>query len=151
MSSMTSRRKLHQLSLGEWQLLVCATVALAIMRVAVGVLPFRTITRALGLHEGRSAQEIDRTAQARAARIGWAVRSAAAHAPWRSTCLMQALAAAGLLRIWRIDATLYLGVGRDEASPDGLAAHAWLRCGGLVLTGEAGRVRFAELASFATG
>jgi hypothetical protein len=129
-------------------MLVRATVALAIMRLAA-LLPFRTIAGAIGLLEGQAPDATDPADAEYAAQIGWAVRSAAAHAPWKSTCLMQALAAAALLRRREIGATLYLGVAKEAAEPGGMIAHAWLRCGALVLTGDSERERFTVLASFA--
>jgi hypothetical protein len=155
MGSSVSSLTLSKLTASSWRqrlILACALVALAIMRLVVGILPFRLIVAAIGLRPGRSPQETDPASEARAVLIGRAVRSAAAHAPWDSTCLVQALAAASLLRFSGIGATLYLGVAKDDgAASEGLTAHAWLRCGGHVLTGEAERDRFAELASFAVG
>jgi Transglutaminase-like superfamily len=148
-SSTSALRKLGALSGSERRMLVRATVSLAIMRIAVVVLPFRTIARALGLHEGWTPSAIDPVERRRAAQIGRAVRSAASHTPWDSTCLMQALAAAALLRRSRIGATLYLAVAKDAATPEGMIAHAWLSCGELVLTGGAERERFTPIARFA--
>ena len=73
-------------------MLMRATVTLAIMRVAVGLLPFRTIARAIGLRTGQSAAVTDPATEEQAIQVGRAIRSAAAHTPWQSTCLMQALA-----------------------------------------------------------
>jgi hypothetical protein len=154
MGSSVSSLTLRKLTASSWRerwMLACALVALAIMRLVIGILPFRRIAAAIGLRPGRSPEEIDPASEARAVMIGRAVRSAAAHAPWDSTCLVQALAAASLLRLAGTDATLYLGVAKDGAGPKGLIAHAWLRCGAQVLTGAAERDRFTELASFAVG
>jgi hypothetical protein len=63
---------------------------------------------------------------------------------------VQALAATVLLQRHRIDGTLYLGVARVNDTPEGLNAHAWLRCGELVVTGAAERARYTPVASFAT-
>ena len=103
--------------------------------IAVRALPFRHTARLLGLRE---ATLPDATAEQleRAERVGWAIRAVAARAPWTSTCLMQAVAGAALLRRRRIPAELHLGVAKDAADPDGLAAHAWLTCAGHVLTGD---------------
>src|SRR5205807_7326381 len=87
--------------------------------------------------------------EGQAVRVGCAVRSAAAHVPWESTCLMQALAAAALLRQKEIGSTLYLAVAKDVDAPDGMLAHAWLRSGQRVLTGDADRERFTVIASLA--
>jgi hypothetical protein len=61
---------------------------------------------------------------------------------------VQALAAAALLRRRGTGATLYLGVAKTAGAPEGLSAHAWLRCGELVLTGAAERTLFTTIASF---
>jgi len=47
-----------------------------------------------------------------------------------------------------ISATLYLGVARDENDPGAMAAHAWLRCGEVILTGAGGVERFSAISSF---
>jgi hypothetical protein len=140
-------RKLRARSRPERWLLIRATVALGLMRAAVGLLPFRTVARMVGLREG-SAGPIPGEPGERGAQIGWAVRAAAAHTPWQSSCLTQALAAAALLRRSGIDGTLHLGVAKDASAPTGVIAHAWLLCGRLALTGGAERSRYAEIASF---
>jgi hypothetical protein len=54
-----------------------------------------------------------------------------------------------MLKRRRIAATLYLGVAKKESDPEGLAAHAWLRCGDVILTGAAGHLHFTVVAAFA--
>jgi hypothetical protein len=146
-SSMTLLRRVGALSRRQRLLLVQATIALAAMRIAIGTLPFRVIARLLGLELIRSLA-VQGRGDPRAAEIGWALRAAAAHTPWESTCLIQALAGAALLRLRRIPSTLSLGVSREPADRQ-LIAHAWLRCGDEILTGAEGRDRFVELTSFA--
>ena len=93
-----------------------------------------------------SAAESSAAADAdRAETIGWAVRAVAARLPWESTCLMQALAAAALLRRRRIPLTLTLGVAKDGSE---MEAHAWVVCGEQVLVGGGGHERFTPLASY---
>jgi hypothetical protein len=128
-------------------LLVRAGFALAVMRVAVR-LPFRTLSSVIGLHRGETPEVVEPRALARASAVGWAVRTAASYMPWESTCLMQALAAAALLRRSRIDGTLYLGVAKGTRAADGITAHAWFRCGELVLTGAGEQARYTPIASF---
>jgi hypothetical protein len=123
---------------------------LGLMRLTIR-LPFRTVSRVIGLHRGETPGEVAPETVARAAAVGWAVRAAASYTPWESTCLVQALAATMLLRLRGIDCTLYLGVARDRVTPEAITAHAWLRCGELLLTGAAERERYTPVASFATG
>jgi hypothetical protein len=147
MSLITLLRKLGSRSWPERWLLLRTTLALATMRLAVGLVPFRVIVRLLRLREAKPAQLTGPAHEVRAARTGCAVRSVAAHAPWHSTCLVQALAAAILLRRDGIEATLSLGVAKDADAPEGLIAHAWLRCGDSVVLGETESDRFTELTS----
>lgn len=123
-----------------------AFVSLTLATLAVRTIPFRFIARAIGLRPGeRPTQTLDTVDAAHAARIGWAVNAAARRLPWTTTCLMQAIAAAILMRARGLPATLHLGVARA----DGIAtAHAWLQCGELVLTGADEHQQFTELACF---
>lgn len=75
-----------------------------------------------------------------------AVGSASRHTPWKSNCLPQAVAAMRMLKKRGLCATLYLGLRRG---PDGgLAAHAWLRCGDVYVTGGSSP-RFTVVGTFA--
>jgi len=85
--------------------------------------------------------------RAAAAPIGWAVRGLGRRLPWMSQCLVQAVAATWMLQRRRIPSTLYFGLAKD---PDAhLKAHAWVRCGTGVLTGNEGRDGYTVVATFA--
>lgn len=128
------------------RLLLEAVLRLAAARLAVRLLAFRRLARRLGAHMAQSPETLPPEQTEVARRVGWAVRLAARHLPWRCACLEQAVAAQTMLRRRGIPCTLYLGVARESA--DRLRAHAWLRCGDLILTGRAGRERFAVVSSF---
>jgi Transglutaminase-like superfamily len=115
----------------------------------VKILPFRSVVRLLGLREATSTDMSAVGSSAGAERIRWAMRTAVARVPWNTTCLVQALAAAALLRRQGISGTLSLGVGKADTAEEGVLAHAWLQSGQLVLTGDAEPERFAELTRFA--
>jgi len=51
-----------------------------------------------------------------------------------------------MLRRRRLVSTLYLGVAKDENGS--LSAHAWLRCGRRILTGDSGAEQFKIISSF---
>ncbi|MBI3890981.1 MAG: lasso peptide biosynthesis B2 protein [Candidatus Wallbacteria bacterium] len=122
---------------------------LGLARVALGLLPFRVVARALGKPRVESRGEIGPGQAAAARRLGWAIEAASRRTPWESTCLIQALAAQRMLRTRGIGSTLYLGVRKGEAPGAGsLAAHAWLRCGSLVLTGERAAEGFTVVGRF---
>jgi hypothetical protein len=66
-------------------------------------------------------------------RVGWAVQTAARLVPWRSDCLVQAIAAQRWLGRERRPTQLVIGVHKDAAGR--FEAHAWLRCGSVTVTG----------------
>jgi hypothetical protein len=66
-------------------------------------------------------------------RVGWALAVAARVVPWRADCLVQAIAARRWLERERQPADVHIGVHK---APDGrFEAHAWLRSGGVTVTG----------------
>lgn len=69
-------------------------------------------------------------------RVAWAVQVMSDFAPWRNKCFAAAVAAKWMLRRRGLAGTLYLGA-RGEGE-NGLAAHAWLRCGDVYVTGGKG-------------
>lgn len=67
------------------------------------------------------------------ARVAFAVPHIGARAPWRSDCLVQAMAAQRWLLSKEITATLYVGVRKETRSE--FEAHAWLKVGEEIVTG----------------
>lgn len=140
-------RKLRDLSWVDRGLLLEALLWLELTRWALLTVPFKYIAHHLGRHMTESDSEVDSTTAAQAQRIGWAVRAVACRTLWKSTCLTQAIAAKRMLRRRGIFSTLYLGLTKDDDRE--LQAHAWLRCGSHILTGEPSHQRFAVVSTFA--
>jgi Transglutaminase-like superfamily len=147
-SSTRSLLKLAARTSAERRLLAEAALLLAITRLAVALLPFRRTARLLGLAPGALVSDPDAAQMREAELIGWAVRAAASRLPWRGTCLTQALTASVLLHRRGIPAALHLGVAKDVAAPEGLAAHAWVGCGNKILVGQAQQARFTTVATY---
>lgn len=76
-------------------------------------------------------------------RIGRAVLTASRHVPWQAACLPQALAAKLMLSLRGQGSILHLGAQFDDSGD--LAAHAWLTCGGDIVTGGAGLPGYTPL------
>ena len=141
----SSKRRLHRLLRLSWAerlLLIEASFWLGLARLAILALPFRWIAPRLGRHVAGAAPAGAPGQADRLRRIAWAVTAASRHTPWKSACLAQAIAAKVMLRLRGLPSTLYLGVAKD--GDGGLDAHAWLRSGDLILTGERGRERFPD-------
>ncbi|RLA44043.1 MAG: lasso peptide biosynthesis B2 protein [Gammaproteobacteria bacterium] len=89
-----------------------------------------------------------------ASRIGKLVASAASATPWQSRCLAQVLVVQRLLARRDIPGQFYLGVrkgGEDGTDPAGLAAHAWLRCGDVIVNGGSGHEDYTVVSAFSWG
>jgi Transglutaminase-like superfamily len=76
--------------------------------------------------------------------VAWSIRAVSRRVPWRSDCLLQAMAATAWLRKAGYAPEFYLGV-RSGASGD-IEAHAWLTVDGRVLVGGSG----PDLSAFRT-
>ncbi len=88
--------------------------------------------------------------QALAKRLGWAVVKMATYTPFKSNCMVQALAAKQMCKKRGIATTLYIGVGKNqEATPQKLN-HAWLRSGSFIITGNLkGLADYAVIGTYA--
>ena len=140
--------KWRRRSRAERVLLLEAVFLLGIARLAVLVLPFRWLAVTLGRHMKETGAEIEPAVLGPARMIGRAVQSAARNTPWDSVCLPQAVAAQWMLKRRHIKGTLYLGVAKDKTKTEKLAAHAWLRCGNVILTGREGHRRYTVVSTF---
>jgi hypothetical protein len=132
----------------ERMLLLEAFVLLGAARLGVLILPFRWLAKSLGQHMTETDAAVGTVNLQIARMIGWAVRSGANYTPWESVCLPQAVAAKWMLKHRGIPGTLYLGVMKDETKAEKLTAHAWVRCGQIILTGAKGHRRYTVVSTF---
>lgn len=132
-------------ALTERLLLAEAGLFLALARLVL-LLPFSWIAARLGRSGVESGSPLRPGDERRARRVAWAVEAAALRVPFAAVCLPQAIAAKLMLG-WRgISTTLHLGVRRSDNT--GLAAHAWLRSGPILLTGRTELPQYVEIARF---
>ena len=119
------------LSLLDWRYLAIAVKELLIARIRHASLPAGKILCELQAKrvqsDGNTRGEVDLL------RLSWAIGAAAARIPWRSDCLLQAMAADRWLRRCGMQPEFFLGVAKDAGGQ--LEAHAWLRCGDAMVTG----------------
>lgn len=116
-------------------------------QAAIKLIPFGKIVPSLGrLGPPPPAAPLAPEAARPAQRVGWAVRALAHYLPWDARCLAQAIAASWMLRRRGLPGVFYLGV--DHGQETWLEAHAWLRCGEQILTGEPQHERFKVIAVF---
>lgn len=123
--------------------------ALAIAWSLVFIVPFRWTARYFGGATTPSSPSQEPQKQiARACYVARRLERVAAHVPWRTTCLVRAIAGALLLRRRGIATTIRLGVNRGD---NGLAAHAWLLVGDTIVLGGTISSDYQPLADLRSG
>ena len=141
----TRLRKLAALSWADRWLLVQVFCLLGVARLALRVIPFRRLARYLGPLRTETPPDASPEDLVQARRVARAIAHISPHTPWTSNCFPQAIAAKYWLHRRGIPTTLYLGVSlnKNDGSPRSeMTAHAWLRCGPLLITGGRGNERF---------
>jgi hypothetical protein len=105
---------------------------LGISRFCVLCFPFRYIA----LHLGKLGKETDLTCKlgssTKVQYVAWGIEKVWRHTPWSSNCLAKAITGKMMLKRRHIPSTLYMGLKKSE---NGLEAHAWLRVGKNIITG----------------
>lgn len=120
-------RRAVALPRGTWGALARVLPTVLAARVALWVLPYRTVLRLFEPVEGRPVQPYPQLKQT--VRVaGWVGKTFLGDMP----CLSQALAARWLLSRDGYQAELKIGARMEEGE---LAAHAWLERGGDVILG----------------
>jgi hypothetical protein len=128
-----SERGPRLVSLRDCGYLIVAVWELGLARVTFGSWRSDRMVRYLS---ARSSRLSDRASDIKLERLAWALSAAARRVPWRSDCLIQALAAMRWLRRHGYRPEFHLGV----TSPRGrhTIGHAWVTCGGIVVSGGSG-------------
>jgi Transglutaminase-like superfamily len=118
------------LSLGprDWQDLAVATAELAFARIRVATSDDSALIRCAAPGRSRACKPDER-----AERVRLAIARAGPRLPWRTDCLVQALAAQRWLLRLGLESSLRIGV--PNKARDSFEAHAWLMHGGEVITG----------------
>ena len=119
-------RRLRRMDADSRALLAEALMLLLCARVGLRVLPFATLRRRLLRAPTRNGRSV--------ARVAWAVNAVGRRLAG-TTCLVEALAADTMLRRHGHHPTLNLGVHGDGGVHSPLDAHAWVECGGMVVSG----------------
>ena len=121
---------------------------MGVVRFGIYFLPFNRIAPLLGKKNISTSVEVEREVLRKAAKIGFVVESISRFTPWESKCLVKAITAQLLLRVLRTPSTLYLGMSKDKSNK--LIAHAWLRCGNLIITGASESENFKSVIHFSS-
>ena len=132
----TRLSKFIKLPAPDRRLLASAVVSLIRARFTVMFVPVRKILLA-------APQNAAESSDTDAERISWAVETAARIVPTAKNCLVRAIAGREMLARRGVSSKIRLGVAKN--SPDILSAHAWLECGGMIVTGEGEHRSYAAM------
>jgi Zn-dependent protease len=124
--------KFIKLPLARKCLVAKSVTCVACVKVALWILPFRTIVRHFRGCPGAKAATEPIPPQ-ELLDIQWAIGAVSRAVPIGNVCLVTALAAKWMARNKGIPTTLYLGVKQDESRK--LLFHAWLKYHDFVVTG----------------
>lgn len=128
----------------------------AIARLSIHLLPFRIYSRLIGKPQQIPKEEIIHTQIEEKHRdgeipnkkdpdesllkllklISRAINRASSHVPWKTKCMVEAIAVKRMLQRRKIPCTVFLGVAKDKNQKDKLIAHAWLKCDDIIVTGK---------------
>lgn len=130
----------------EKKLFFQAFIICGVARIIILLIPFNKIKKYIGRHNEESSFDIENSRYGLIKKIAWAVNTASVLTPWESKCLVKALTAQKMLKGNNIYSTLYLGVAKNGERD--IIAHAWLRCGPMIVTGAQEMNNFKEIARF---
>ena len=127
-------------------MLIEAYILSGLYRFAIMFLPFKYVKKQLGEAKTESTYEVDDAVYQEAKQIRNIVLLACKYTPWESKCIVRAMLVQHFLKRKKIATTIYLGVNKDELQ--NMKAHAWIRCGEMIVTGEYENDHFIQVARF---
>lgn len=127
----------------EYLLFVEAWVLLSLSKMMILFFHFKFIASKIGDPQSETSSEID--LDSIVADIQISVARGVKYSFFKSKCYDQALATTFMLKRRGISSTIYFGLNKDEGH---LSAHAWVRCGRLIVSGRGGYEKFTPVAWF---
>jgi len=119
---------------------------LTLATAAVYFLPFRTYAPILGEQTNEKNFSIIPSPKYDLHLFMSAIRRGSRYLPFECKCLVQALAARGMLGLRKLPSTVHLGVAKDENGK--LKAHAWVKVDEIFITGRGGVHEYIEITRF---
>ncbi|MBN1187692.1 MAG: lasso peptide biosynthesis B2 protein [Bacteroidales bacterium] len=117
------------------------------VRLILVILPFKKYATKLGEKDQETTDTLMPEWESYVVLVKDSIRRASRYNIVKPKCLAEAITAKKLLNKKQIPSTLYLGVAKDEKQK--MIAHAWLRCGNIIVTGKQGMGKFTVVSKFA--
>jgi hypothetical protein len=138
--------KFFNLSASDKKLYFEALYVSMLVKLIVTLVPLRWYARHLGTQHAISPEVEQESDFHLIFRVGQAIVRSRKTTPWPTRCFTDAITAKIMLRRRGLASTLYLGVDKKNEK---MTAHAWLRCGTLIVTGKKEMKKFTVVSSFA--
>ena len=135
-----------QLGFKKQLMFIEAFILSGIYRFMMSYMPFKYVKKRLGEPKKESAREEPLEVYRLAKEIRELVLLTCKYTPWESECLIRAMLVQHFLKRKKIATTIYLGVNKDDLN--NMKAHAWLRCGEMIVTGQSQKRYFIQVAYF---
>jgi len=144
MSGLVSR--FFRLNRFERSLFLLTFTKTTIISLLLLCVPRRIIMRKIGVLGVESISEIPDENLIIVQQVAKSIQRTVKYTPWKTSCFAKGISAKTILKRKEIKSTLYLGVGKDGLNK--ITAHAWLRCGSIIVTGKEEKHRFTVVAFF---
>ncbi len=136
-------KKWQGLSLADKGLLIKTAVYSFWVQVGLRLIPFRLIAEKLNLQQPQKDNHLTVAQVEKLEKIRWSVAVISRRTQWKNRCLVDAIVAKLLLKQNGIPSILTLGLTKDDHKK--LRAHAWLKAGEDIVTGEHGYEQFVPM------
>jgi len=128
------------------KLLMEAFINTALARILILVVKFNKLQKMIGEYKEESPYIVDEKQYPIITKIAWAINIVSHNTPWQSRCFVQAITAQRMLEKRNISSTVYFGVNKDKEN--NITAHAWTRCGNVIVTGNREKNAYTTVAWF---
>lgn len=141
-------------SLREYWLFIEAWLLLATSRILILWIPFRKLLPLLGRPVSQEEAEMASSDYHIVSNelleiIRISILRACHRSPWRTKCFEQALSARMMLRRRGKISVIYFGLNKSLLNQrEKMAAHAWLKCSGVIVTGGKNNEMFTVVGRF---
>ncbi len=122
-------------------------ILLGLAKISIFCIPFKVLAKYMGVNISSAywIPLLSKPQCQRAQLIGRLVQGVARFTPWESNCFPQALTAQLLLNCYRIPATLFFGLRREDQE---MLAHAWVAAGPVAVCGGRSFHQYAVVGAF---
>lgn len=139
-------KRFFHLDRDERILFMQAYFILGYTSLMVSIIPLRRFLKRIGMQGKESTVTISSETLTELFLVEKAIKRAIKYLPWRSKCFSRAITAKLLLKRKGIPSTLYLGVAKEDSKK--MTAHAWVRCGTIIVSGKEEMPKFTPIVFF---